>query len=140
MPDNAHALANNAYIYQAHGDLPAASAILVSANPPASSPLFWATVNQWIYERRYANAMALLKPAVESPDPALAQSDKLNFKDTLAWLYQLSGDTAKAHTMWQQVGNEVEKCYHDDPENVGTIRWLASLNAELGDEAKAFSL
>jgi tetratricopeptide (TPR) repeat protein len=138
IPDNADSLALKAEIHQAEGNLPAAAAILSQLHPEPISSLYGAQIEQAIYERRYAQAIAALKMQIAKPDPAAIEWNLRN-KAQLAWLEELSGDTAAAHLIWQQVRSEVEASHLIKGENFA-FDTLASAYVALGDKAKAFAI
>jgi TolB-like protein/class 3 adenylate cyclase len=139
IPDNADALASKAGIYQAQGKLEAAGALLGPLHPPASSVLFSAQIEQWIYQRRYADAINALTTVASTPDPSLTEWDKIHHEASLAWLQQLSGEVAAARITWQHVRVELEASRPNRGEDSGVWE-LASANVALGDKAKAFAI
>ena len=146
IPGNSQALATKAGIYQAQGNLPAAAALLSPLHPETNSSLYRTQIDQLIYERRYANAIAALKSALKDADPASSPVDYLEAR--LAWLQQLSGDATAARVTWQQVRSEAEdlsrrrnlsKPGRSLAEDFGVVP-LASAYVALGDKAKAFAI
>ena len=59
IPDELACFSNKIAIYQDQGDLAAAAAMLASLHPAMTSDLFPAQIDQWTYERRYADASRL---------------------------------------------------------------------------------
>ena len=146
IPGNSQALATKAGIYQAQGNLPAAAALLSPLHPETNSSLYRTQIDQLIYERRYADAIAALKSALKDADPASSPVDYLEAR--LAWLQQLSGDATAARVTWQQVRSEAEdlsrrrnlsKPGRSLAEDFGVVP-LASAYVALGDKAKAFAI
>ena len=70
-PDNAEAFAGKAGIYQDKGDLRAAATLISRIHSDSSSQLFWVRSDQWMYERRYAEAIDGLKNAIAKSDRPL---------------------------------------------------------------------
>jgi tetratricopeptide (TPR) repeat protein len=140
IPGDVGTLADKAGIYQAQGDLPAAAALLAPLHLDTNSKLFFTQMDQWIYERRYADAIQALTDRVKNPAATATPFEKFYFKSQLAWVQQLSGDTDSARTTWQQVRTDLEGLYRSDSENIDVIVGLARANAALGDKTKAFAL
>ncbi len=140
IPGDVSTLAQEAGVYQAQGDLAAAAAVLAPLHLDLNSAFFFRQVDQWIYERRYGDAIQAEKRAVTNPPPDDTAFTKFYHKAQLAWLQQLSGDTGSARTAWQQVESDLEALHSVNPENVDVIRYLAWANAALGNKAKALAL
>jgi serine/threonine-protein kinase len=144
LPDNLDALATKASIYQAQGNLAAAAALLSPLHPhPGPSYLFRVQINQWTYERRYAEGIAALKTAAARPDPARAdwdtEGDNIYIKFELARLQQLAGEAAAAQITWQQVQSASENGRRSKGEDWFVLE-VASASIALGDKAKAFAI
>jgi tetratricopeptide (TPR) repeat protein len=153
IPGNPNALAGKIRIYQAQGNLPAAAALLSPLPLPypegSNWPFLWdVQIDQWTYERRYADAITALKTALAKLDgdkakavplspPATMSSIALEWR--LAWFQQLSGDIAAAHVMWQRVLVDAEAARRIIEHENWTTLELAKAYVALGDEAKAFS-
>jgi TolB-like protein/class 3 adenylate cyclase/lipoprotein NlpI len=137
-PDNPAALASKAGIYQSKGDLPAAATLLSRIHPDPSSDLFGWQILQWIYERRYTEAIEALEKAIAGRDRPLSDWQRIRFLSTLALLQQFSGDTAHARETWQQVKTEVEKLRATKGEKFG-LEALVEACAALGDKTKALA-
>ena len=153
IPGNPDALAGKIGIYQAQGNLPTAAALL-SPLPPAHvegsnwPALLGVQIDQWTYERRYADAITALKTELAKLDGDKAKAVPLSPPETmssialewnLAWFQQLSGDIAAAHVMWQRVLVDAETARRIIEHENWTTLELASAYVALGDEAKAFS-
>ena len=153
IPGNPDALAGKIGIYQAQGNLPAAAALLSPLPLPypegSNWPFLWdVQINQWTYERRYADAITALKTALAKLDGDKAKAVPLSPPETmssialewrLAWFQQLSGDIAAAHVMWQRVLVDAKAARRIIEQENWTTFELASAYVALGDEAKAFS-
>jgi TolB-like protein/Flp pilus assembly protein TadD len=148
LPDDSNTLATKAGIYQAQGNLAAAAALLSPLHPhPGASYLFRVQIDQWIYERRYAEGIAVLKAAAARPDPARAdwdtEGDKIYIKGELAWLQQLAGEAAAAQITWQQVRSASENYRRSKGEDSVIpqpfILQEALASIALGDKANAFA-
>ena len=137
-PDNLRALASKAGICQAKGDLPAAATLISRIHLDSSSELFWVQIHQWMYERRYAEAINGLKNAIAKPDRPLTDWQRIYYLHTLALLQQFSGDMARARETWQQVKTDAEKLHATKGQGFGL--WvLAEAYAALGDKTKALA-
>jgi tetratricopeptide (TPR) repeat protein len=102
-------------------------------------------INQWTYERRYAEGIAVLKTAAARPDPARAdwdtERDKIYIKYELAWFQQLAGEAAAAQITWQQVRSASENYRRSKGEDsLQPFMEEASASIALGDKANAFAI
>jgi TolB-like protein/class 3 adenylate cyclase len=140
IPGDVSTLAQEAGLYQVQGDLAAAAAVLAPLHLDLNSAFFFRQIDQWIYERRYGDAIQAVKTAVTNPRPDDTAFMRFDYKAQLAWLQQLSGDTGSARTTWQQVESDLEALHSVDSENVFVIQYLAWANAALGNKAKALAL
>src|SRR5207244_10404624 len=59
-------------------------------------------VKQKIFERRFADAIAMVNNVLGRRDPSLRDWEKAYYWSTLADLQQFSGDTAAAQITWQR--------------------------------------
>jgi len=139
IPGEPHALASKIGIYQNEGDLAAAAAMLASLDPAMTSELFQAQLDQWTYERRYADAIAAVKNALEKPDPTATDSNRINIETRLAWLQQFSGDISAARDTWEDVRSKSEQLRRSRTTILG-VEELASAYVALGDKNKAFAI
>ena len=136
VPGNLDAQADKISNYQAQGNLQAAAKLLAPLHPDdTDSYLFFVQIEQWIYERRYADAIAALKTAVAKPD----RQFRVRNMQLLAWLQQHSDDSSSAHTTWQELRSEAEDLRRVKGEDRFYTE-LASAYVALGDESKAFSV
>jgi len=135
-PDNAHALASKAEIYQAEGNLPAAAKLLAQIHPDPASELFFLQIQQWIYERRYVEAIEVLKRTITEHERLLPSRRRMDFTCSLALLQQFSGDLASAAVTWRQVQTEAE-LHRSKGEDV--FPYAAYAYAALGDKTKALA-
>jgi TolB-like protein len=138
-PDNPAALASKAGIYQAKGDLPAAATLLSRIHPDPSSDLFGVQLQQWMYERRYAEAINVLENAIAGRDRPLGDWQRITYLSSLARLQQFSGDMAHARKTWQQVKTDAEKLRATKGEQFG-LEALVEAYAALGDKTKALAI
>ena len=136
IPGNSDALGDKISNYQAQGNLEAAAGLLAPLHPNTDSFLFFIQIEQWIFERRYADAIAGLTKVVAHNDASWFF--KLRSKQRLAWLQQLSGDSSAAHATWQQLQTDAEAIGRSKGEEFGYEN-LASAYVALGDETKAFA-
>jgi serine/threonine protein kinase/Flp pilus assembly protein TadD len=141
-PDNGDTLAKKVGIYQAEGNLSAAAPVLSRLHLDPRSELFSVQIEQWMYERRYNDAIAALKDVIGRNDRPLLDSQEIDYTFTLALLQQFSGDTAAAHVTWQQVQTKVEQ-FRSRSKSASTpalgLEQLASAYVALGDKTKAFA-
>jgi eukaryotic-like serine/threonine-protein kinase len=138
--DEPHALASKIKIYQDEGDLATAAAMLAPLHPAMTSDLFEAQLDQWTYERRYADAIAALKNAVEKPDPTATDDwNRITLEARLAWLQQVSGDISTARDTWEDVRSKLEQLRPTRTKIFGAEE-LALAYVSLGDKNKAFAI
>jgi len=136
-PGNSVALAIQASAYQAEGNLPAAATLLSQLHLEPDSEDFALQIQQWTYERRYADAVAVLKTAIERPNRPLRNSQKANYNRALALLQQFTGDADGARVTWQRLVTEWEEFSRS--QEVDWALMLAFAYAALGDKTKAFT-
>jgi TolB-like protein/class 3 adenylate cyclase/Tfp pilus assembly protein PilF len=139
-PDDSDALALQAAVAQAEGDLPRADALLAQIHPGADDTGALETqVYQAILERRSAPIIPHLKEILARPDPALGYFiGELRF--CLGWAQEVSGDHAAAQESWRQAHSELEPFLKEQPENFQVVCDLALTDAGLGDKATALAL
>jgi tetratricopeptide (TPR) repeat protein len=137
-PDNADALASKVEIYQVEGNLPAAAKLLAQIHPDPTSELFQLQILEWIYERRYSEAIEVLKKAIAGHDLPLADWQKINHNYNLALLQQFSGDLASAAVTWRQVQTDADKWHRSKGGDVSSYAPFAY--AALGDKTKALAV
>jgi TolB-like protein/Flp pilus assembly protein TadD len=140
IPDEPHALASKIAIYQDDGDLAAAAALLAPLHPAMTSDVFQAQIDQWTYERRYADAIAALKNAVEKPDPRATDDwSRITFEARLAWLQQVAGDISTARDTWEDVRSKLEQLRPTRTKIFGAEE-LGLAYVALGDKNRAFAI
>ena len=116
----------------------AAAQLLSTLHSKADYSLLTAQVDQWTYERRYADAVASLKEALSKSDAPWWF--KLRYGQRLARLQQLSGDSLGARATWQQLQTEAESVRRAKGEDFSALQ-LASAYLALGEgETKAFAI
>jgi serine/threonine protein kinase/Tfp pilus assembly protein PilF len=138
VPGNPDAQAAKISNYQAQGNLPAAAQLLSTLHPEADYSLLAAQVDQWTYERRYAEAIASLKEALPKSDAPWWF--KLRYGERLARLQQLSGDSLGARATWEQLQSEAESVRRAKGENFSALQLASAYLALGGDETKAFAI
>jgi TolB-like protein/Tfp pilus assembly protein PilF len=136
-PDNADALASKAVIYQSAANLSEAAMLLSRMRSDPSSEDFEVQITQRIYERRFADAIAMVKDAIARGDQRLAA--KAPYGWMLADLKQFSGDTIGARIAWQQLRDEAESLRRTKGEQFASGA-LAAAYAVLGDQRKALAI
>ena len=135
-PDNADALASKALIYQWAANLSEAAMLLSRIRYDPSSEYFSIQIWQRIYERRFADAIAMVRDAI--PNQTFLR--KVYLRWTLADLGQFSDDPTGARVAWQQLIDEVEISRRETKqENVG-FEGLAAGYAALGEQRKALAI
>ena len=137
-PGNSVASAIKAYSYQDEGNLPAAATLLSRLHLEPDSEDFPIQVDQWRYERHYADALAVLKAAIEGRDRPLRNWQKPYYTHALGLLQQFSGDAVGARATWQRVENDSEEL-RSSTDDLDPAYRLASAYAALGDKTKAFA-
>src|SRR5437762_972652 len=139
-PDDLDTIVEKAVIAQAEGDLPRASALLVSLQPAADDTNALETqAYQAILERRPAQITARLKELLAKPDPALGfYKGELRF--WLGWTQEVAGDHDVATESWLQARSELESFLKEQPENHILLGDLALTAMSLGDKAAALTL
>ena len=139
-PDDMDTLAVKASVAQAEGDLPRASALLVSLHPPPDdSNVLYAQVYQTILERRPAQIIPQLKEILAKPDPAWGYAiGEMRF--WLGWAQEVAGDHAAAQESWRMARGDLEPFLNEQPENYNLLFDLALTNMGLGDKAAALTL
>jgi TolB-like protein/Tfp pilus assembly protein PilF len=138
-PDNADALSSKAEIYQSTANLSEAATVLSRMRYDPSSEDFPDQIQQRIYERRFADAIAMVREAIAIPDQP--RQLKATYGWTLADLKQFSGDTIGARIAWQQLRDEVESWRRQT--QAPLIKFygaLATAYAALGDQSKALAI
>ncbi len=137
-PDNVEALVSKAAIYQCAANLSEAAALLSRVASDPSYENFFVQIWQRIYERRFADAIAMLRDAIATRD--LPPSAKAIYSETLADLKAFTGDTIGARTAWQQLRDEVESSRRQMKEEQFGFEVLAAADAALGDQRKALAI
>jgi TolB-like protein len=135
-PDNADALSSKAEIYQSTANLSEAATVLSRMRYDPRSENFPDQIEQKIYERRFADAIAMVKEAIGIPDQP--RQLKATYGWTLADLKQFSGDTIGARIAWQQLRDEVESWHGQTQAPFSEA--LAMAYAALGDQRKALAI
>jgi TolB-like protein/tetratricopeptide (TPR) repeat protein len=137
-PDNVEALVSKADIYQRTGNLSEAATLLSRVPSDPSYENFFVQIWQRIYERRFADAIAMVSDAIATRDlPPMA---KAIYSETLADLKAFTGDTIGARTAWQQLRDEVESLRRQMKEEQFGFNVLAAADAALGDQRKALAI
>ena len=138
VPGNPDAQWEKISNYQAQGELPAAAQLLSTLHYKADYSLLAAQVDQWTYERRYADAIASLKEALSKSDAPWWF--KLRYGQRLARLQQFAGDSLGARATWQQLQTEAESVRRAKGKDDGVWQLASAYLALGGDETKAFAI
>jgi TolB-like protein/thioredoxin-like negative regulator of GroEL len=136
-PDNAEALVSKATIYQSAANLSEAAMVLSRMRSDPGSEKFVVQIWQRIYERRFADAIAMASDAAASDDQSLLA--KVYYGWTLADLKQFSGDTIGAWIAWQQLRDKAESLRRTTGKPFA-FDALAAAYAALGDQRKALAI
>jgi Tfp pilus assembly protein PilF len=136
-PNNDDALASKAEIYQMEGNLSEAATLLSRMRSDPSAEYFTEQIQQKIYERRFDNAIAMVRTAIATRD--LPLRGKVYYGWILADLKQFSDDSAGARIAWEQLRDEVESFRRTKGETF-SFDALAAAYAALGDQRKAFEI
>jgi TolB-like protein/thioredoxin-like negative regulator of GroEL len=138
-PDNVEALVSKADIYLSAANLSEAAKLLSRVPSDPSSPeTFVVQIWQRIYERRFADAIAMVRDAIAVRD--LPSSAKAYYRWTLADLKAFTGDTTGARTALQQLRDEVESSRRQLKEEQFGFDVLVTADAALGDQRKALAI
>jgi serine/threonine-protein kinase len=139
-PDDLDALALQAAIAQAEGDLARASALLAPLHPDADhSGALETQVYQAILERRPAQMIGRLSEILATSDPSLGYVNG-GLRFWLGWAQEVAGEQAAAQESWRQARAELEPFLEKQPEDFGLIGDLALTNIGLRDKAAALAL
>ena len=139
-PDDLDALALQAAIAQAEGDLARASALLAPLHPDADhSGALQTQVYQGILERRPAQMIGRLSEILARSDPSLGYVNS-GLRFWLGWAQEVAGEQAAAQESWRQARAELEPFLEKQPEDFGLIGDLALTNIGLRDKAAALAL
>jgi Tfp pilus assembly protein PilF len=136
-PDNADALSSKAEIYQGAANLSEAAIVLSRMPSDPSSEAFVVQIQQRIYERRFADAIAMVRAAIATRNQPFRA--KAIYGWILADLEQFSGDTVGAQIAWQQLRDEVES-FRRQTKGEQFSFGLPAAYAALGDQPKALAI
>jgi hypothetical protein len=114
--------------------------LLSRLRPEPGTNAFYYQIQQWMYERRYNDAIAALKDVIGRNDRSFTSWLEAYYTCYLALLQQFSGDTAAAHVTWQQVQTKLEELRRSQGGNFTSYQDLASAYVGLGDKTKAFAI
>ena len=137
-PDNVEALVSKAEIYQCAANLSEAATLLSRVPSDPSSEYFFIQIWQRIYERRFADAIAMARDAIATHNQPFRL--KAIYSATLADLKAFTDDTIGARTAWQQLRDEVESSRRQMKEERFGFGVLAAADAALGDQRKALAI
>ena len=135
-PDDVTLLARKAGVYQAMGELERSDALLKPLRPNPDNVAAMARIyDQALLHRRYPEAIALLKTAVEQ----IASVPQRNeYRLWLGDLERLSGDQSAAKARYTQARAELEELLKEQQQNLDLINTHALVCAGLGDREAAF--
>jgi TolB-like protein/Tfp pilus assembly protein PilF len=137
-PDNADALVSKAEIYQCAANLSEAATLLSRMRYDPSSESFVVQIWQRIYERRFADAIAMARDAIATHDQPFRL--KVIYGSTLADFNQFTGDTIGARTAWQQLRDEVESLRRQTKGERFVFPAVAAVYAALVTKVKRWQL
>ncbi len=136
-PDNKWALADKISVYQDIGDLKTAAKLL--PQPIDSDRLLLLTqTTQWLYERRYDEAIKALTAALLEAKKPNMWFERQEYLAPLAMLYHVAGKTSEA----QATARALKETLTTDPKSDVAIydcARLAEVYAFLGDKEKAIA-
>jgi tetratricopeptide (TPR) repeat protein len=134
-PEDATLLARKAGVYQAMGELDRAEALLKEIRPsPDNSAVVARRYDQALLHRRYPEAIALLRTAVEQ---VASVPQRNEYRVWLGDLERLGGDQVAAKISYTQVRNELELLLIEQPRNLDVMNTLALAYAGLGEKEPA---
>lgn len=137
VPDSGEALATDAAIYQAGGDLDEADKRVAQLQPEIDNfVVFGAKMRELLYRRNYPAAIAALEPVVAQPHPALG--DNIGYYYVLLGLAQRrAGDAVGARRTYLKGRSALLALRRagDDSDRLATH--LGLIEAGLGDAAAA---
>ena len=137
-PNNDDAIVSKAEIHQMEGNLSEAATLLSRISSDPSSENFFVQIWQRIYERRFADAIAMIRDAIATRD--LPLGIKATYGWTLADLKQFSRDTIGARIAWQEVRDEVENLRRQTKGERFVFPALAAAYSALGDQREALAI
>ena len=132
QPDDPDLLANKVAVLHAQGAVEAAAA-LMSQHPtdPRQFNLFLSRIQNWLYQRQPAPAIAALRSAIAESDPSLGAGIGL-FHVLLVEALRLQGDAAAAREATQAGISALERLRQNDFDSGRIALDLALLRASLG--------
>jgi serine/threonine protein kinase/Flp pilus assembly protein TadD len=138
--DDVNALAAEATIMQAEGDLPRAAALLAPLRLGIND---WGALAvqtyQGILERQPAEMIVRLRQLLANPDRSFGYTNG-EVRFWLGWAEDVSGEHAVAQESWRQAQRELEPFLAEQPDNEVLIDDLALVSMALGDKATALAL
>ena len=136
-PDNARFLVTKAATHQAEGQLQAASEILQPLPlAPADPFLFVTQMQQFLWERRYREAIIQLQAALENPAPTLGQG-AARYYVLLGLAQERSGDKESARATYLKGREKVVALRAMQDDAFELVHSLALVHAGLGDKQAA---
>ena len=138
--DDVNAVAAEATIAQAEGDLPRAAALLAPLQLGIDD---WGALAvqtyQGILERQPAEMILRLRQLLVNPDPSLGYTNG-EVRFWLGWAEDIAGEHGAAHESWRQAQRELEPFLTEQPDNEVLIDDLALVSMALGDKGAALAL
>src|SRR6266403_1399702 len=137
VPNDPDAVASEAKIYQAEGNLEQAGKLLAGVNAPTPSlNAFLAKMNQLFLERQFDEAIRLIHSRLtESRD--LSDIERFLSPFFLALAQEYAGDIAGARATAQQMLGPLETLCKKDPDNPNFVSVLSLIHAVLGQKDAA---
>ena len=137
LPDDPELLASKAALYQMEGDLEAAETLLARLpNVSAADYLVATRFNQFLYERRFGEAVTFLQAVLRMPSERRTVI-RGTYRVWLALAQQLAGDHPAALETSRQAADELGTFRQEQPDNSYLVLDLSSALAGLGNKEAA---
>ncbi|HSC13320.1 MAG TPA: tetratricopeptide repeat protein [Rhodanobacteraceae bacterium] len=137
VPDSSKLIAGKAATYQVEGDLDASGRLLAGLTIDVSDPeSFTAHIDQLLLQRRFADALAVLRDAMTKPQPA-GDPWQTFCQIFIAWAQMWSGDKVAAHASFVRALDVINSLYRSDADDINLSQGYAITYAGLGDEEQA---
>src|SRR5207248_10608855 len=137
MPNDQHAMASKASIYQAQGNLQEAAKFLFGINEQTpNDETFAIEINQLRLERNYGEAIRLLQRRL-AQFRFDSEYSKTAAQAGLAMVQRLAGDTTGAKLTAEQARNTLEQLYRKQPDNSSLLVMLSQAYAAMGEKESA---
>ena len=137
MPNDQHAMASKASLYQAQGNLPEAARFLFGINEQTpNDETLEIEINQLRLERKYGEAIRLLQGRL-AQFRFDSEYSKAADQVGLAMIQRLAGDTTGAKLTAEQARNTLEQLSRNQPDNSSLVVMLSQAYAAMGEKESA---